>query len=144
MSVGVGLAAMRFKLTRLRKCGQAEFELPSNPIAVRLDFFVNQGHKLFEQIEVLRAGDGMDLLDQLAPPLDSFDESFHTKSCKRSARALKRQEFVDLLGGQLAGPIGIALHPAEELWLRRLIVETPNTAIAVNRLQRGSGARCDG
>jgi hypothetical protein len=39
-----------------------------------LDLLVEEGDELLEQVEVFGAGEGVDLLDQSAAPLDAPDE----------------------------------------------------------------------
>src|SRR5258708_1043830 len=130
-------------LCRLSRCRRkhlprtARRTLPdefSRPVAVGLHLLVDQADELFEQVEVLGAGDGMDLLDQLAAALDPLDKALDAERGQWAAGALERQEFVDFVGGKLAGAVGVAFHPADEFWLRRLVVEPPDAVVAVGRV----------
>src|SRR5258708_5648721 len=79
----------------------------SCPVAVRLDLLVNQADELLEQIEIFRAGDGVDLLNELAAALDPLDETLHAECGQGTAGALQRQQLVDFVRGQFLRPVRV-------------------------------------
>src|SRR5438128_10234212 len=75
-------------------------------------------------------GDGVDLLQDAPLPLDEGHEMLDSGGGERAARALKRQQLVDLFSGKLSSPVGLALDPGHDLWLGGLFVKTAKVLVA--------------
>src|SRR6266852_4679117 len=102
----------------------------SNPMAVGLHLFIEQVDKFFEQVEILCAGDGVDLLEEAALPFDHGGEVLDAGRCQGTAGALERNQLVDFLRAELARALGMTLNPGLQLRLGGLLVETAKLIVA--------------
>src|SRR5438093_13632324 len=77
------------------------------------------------------AGDSVDLLNDAPLALDEGHEMLDSGGGERTARALKRQQLVDLFSGELSSPVGLALDPGYDLRLGGLFVKTAKVLITI-------------
>src|SRR5262249_41281750 len=83
--------------------GEAGGQVESGGVAVGLDLLVEEPDQLLEQLQVLGAGDRLDLPDQLAAALDAADERLDAEGGQRPAGALEGEQLVQLVGRELPG-----------------------------------------
>src|SRR5207245_3710322 len=94
-------------------------------------FLIENRDEFLQQLQMFGAGDGVDLLQDAALPLDEGNEMLDSGGGERTARALKRQQLVDLFSGELSSPVGLALDPGHDLWLGGLFVEAAEMLVGV-------------
>src|SRR5947209_20260452 len=93
--------------------------------ALRFHLVVEQADNLFEQIHVLGAENGLHLLEQFAPALKARNKALNTESRQRTVAALKSEQLVKFLRGELAGAVRVALDPGTQFGLGGLGEEAP-------------------
>src|SRR5262249_27113968 len=105
---------------------------------IGLDLFVDEADKFLHQLQVIRAGDGMDLLNELPLPFDQADEVFNTGRGQRPSRALKGEQFVHLFFRELTCPIGLSLDPSHDFRLRSLLIKAAKVIVVIGGGRAGA------